>query len=162
MRFDFVYWVPSVVLLTFFFPVVRPRFPFFFSTQPRLSHSIRPSRSVVTTLRLYKFYIIFMRHKVVEKATAERRKRVGVRARRCAKGKFLRVHPSRTCVTPASRGVVTWLGGANCIPSCSLDEGTKERGKTTMREGMVHRVRGSGLYFAGRTLYRETLRVLSC
>lgn len=66
-------------------------FSFFFSTQPRLSHSIRPSRSVVTALRLYKFYIIFMRHKVVEKATAERRKRIGVRARRCAKGKFLRV-----------------------------------------------------------------------
>lgn len=38
-----------------------------------ISHSIRRSRSVVTPLRLYKFYIIFMRHKVVEKPTEEER-----------------------------------------------------------------------------------------
>lgn len=40
-----------------------------------ISYSIRPSRSVVTALRLYKFYIIFMRHKVVEKPTVKKKKR---------------------------------------------------------------------------------------
>lgn len=116
----------GVVFLTLFFSIVRLSFPF--SSQLTLdSHSIRPSRSVVTALRLYKFYIIFMRHKVVEKATADRRERVKVWARRCAKGKFRRSnHPSRFCATPASRVVVTWLGGADCIPSCSLGKDTKK------------------------------------
>lgn len=41
----------------------------FFLSLTLISHSIRRSRSVVTPLRLYKFYIIFMRHKVVEKPT---------------------------------------------------------------------------------------------
>lgn len=84
-------WMPSVVLLTFFFPVVRPRFPF--SSRLSLDSPTLYGQVVrlLQSLRLYKFYIIFMRHKVVEKATAERRKRVGGRARRCAKGKFLRV-----------------------------------------------------------------------
>lgn len=68
------------------------------------SHSIRPSRSVVTARRLYKFYIIFMRHKVVEKPTEEKRERVRARAGGAAEGKLLGPnHPSRFPVTPASR-----------------------------------------------------------
>lgn len=43
----------------------------FFLSLTLISHSIRRSCSVVTPLRLYKFYIIFMRHKVVEKPTNE-------------------------------------------------------------------------------------------
>lgn len=80
----------------------------FLSLPPRLSppgsHSIRRSRSVVTALRLYKFYIIFMRHKVVEKPT-EGGKRVRARERSATQGKGLsvRVTPSCTLFTPASR-----------------------------------------------------------
>lgn len=77
-----------------------PRTARAFSFLPRFtlrSHSIRPSRSVVTARRLYKFYIIFMRHKVVEKPTEERREKKRVRvARERRRGSVLGPnHPSR-------------------------------------------------------------------
>lgn len=64
----------------------------FFSslTHPLRSHSIQPSRSVVTARRLYKFYIIFMRHKVVEKPTEKKRERVRARAQGCGRGEAFR------------------------------------------------------------------------
>lgn len=52
------------------------------SIHPSLPLHTRPSRSVVTARRLYKFYIIFMRHKVVEKPTEERREKKRVRIAR--------------------------------------------------------------------------------
>lgn len=118
----------------------------FFSLQltspPRGSHSIRRSRSVVTALRLYKFYIIFMRHKVVEKPTEERR---GLeRESGATEGKLLRPNcPFRPLATPPVGAVVTWLGGADRTPSCSHDRvGREKRGMQTAQVGMVHRVRG--------------------
>lgn len=83
------------------------------------SHSIRPSRSVVTARRLYKFYIIFMRHKVVEKPAEERREKKRVRERR--RGSFsIQIIPLGPLPPPPVGAIVTWLGGAVCIPSCSL------------------------------------------
>lgn len=77
---------------------VLVRFLFFPATHPPLapgSHSIRRSRSVVTALRLYKFYIIFMRHKVVEKPAEEGRERVRTeRERSASEGKSLSVRIS--------------------------------------------------------------------
>lgn len=68
------------------------------------SHSIRPSRSVVTVRRLYKFYIIFMRHKVVEKPTEEKRERVRARAGVRQRGNILvQITPLGFLLPPASR-----------------------------------------------------------
>lgn len=105
-----------------------------FLSPPRFtlgSHSIWPSRSVVTARRLYKFYIIFMRHKVVEKPTEKRRekKRVGVRERRRGSSRF-KSSLSATSPPPPVGVIVTWLGGAFCIPSCLLvGVGYKREGK---------------------------------
>lgn len=104
------------------------------STHPHpQSHSIRPSRLVVTALRLYKFYIIFMRHKVVEKPTKKRRERVRLRVVR-RRGSFsVRIAPRNPLSPPLVGVVVTWLGGADRTPSCSLvGVGYEERGKPTM------------------------------
>lgn len=95
------------------------------------SHSIRPSRSVVTARRLYKFYIIFMRHKVVEKPTEEKRER-GLEEQRCGRGGSFSVQitPLGTLSPPPVGTVVTWLGGADRTPSFSLvGVGHEERGK---------------------------------
>lgn len=85
------------------------------------SHSMWPSHSVVTARRLYKFYIIFMRHKVVEKPTEKRRekKRVRVRERRRGSSRS-KSSLSATLPPPPVGAIVTWLGGAVCIPSCLL------------------------------------------
>lgn len=95
-----------------------------FLSPPRVtlgSHSTWPSRSVVTARRLYKFYIIFMRHKVVEKPTEKRgeKKRVRVRERRRGSSRS-KSSLSATLPPPPVRAIVTWLGGAACIPSCLL------------------------------------------
>lgn len=97
------------------------------------SHSIRPSRSVVTARRLYKFYIIFMRHKVVEKPTEEKRERVrGARAGVRQRGGFsVQIIPLGTLSPPPVDTVVTWLGGADRTPSFSLvGVEHEERGKS--------------------------------
>lgn len=95
------------------------------------SHSIRPSRSVVTARRLYKFYIIFMRHKVVEKPTEEKRERVRARAGVRQRGSFsVQITPLGFLSSPPVDIVVTWLGGADRIPSFLLvGVRHEERGK---------------------------------
>lgn len=99
--FDFVYSVgasrSSESLLStarafFFPPSIHPWLPLH-TTKPFGRYRAR---------RLYKFYIIFMRHKVVEKPADERREKKRVRERR--RGRFLGPnHPSRSLTTPASR-----------------------------------------------------------
>lgn len=106
--FDFVYYSG----VSPFSPAVSPcgcscLFLFFPRlTLPSGAHSTRRrSRSVVTALRLYKFYIIFMRHKVVEKPTEEGRRGLD-RAHSATEGKSLSESESplsHPCRTPASR-----------------------------------------------------------
>lgn len=121
--FDFVYYWCQPFFL--FAPRTLVRFPFSLH-----SHSIRPSRSVVTARRLYKFYIIFMRHKVVEKPTEEK-ERVRVRAGVRQRGSFsVQITPLGSPSPPPVDIVVTWLGGAVRTPSFSLvGVGYEERGE---------------------------------
>lgn len=62
-----------------------------------------------------------MRHKVVEKPTEKRRekKRVRVRERRRGSSRS-KSSLSATLPPPPVGAIVTWLGGAVCIPSCLL------------------------------------------
>lgn len=72
-----------------------------------------------------------MRHKVVEKPTEEKRERVRARAR-CGKGEtsWSKLPLSVSYHPPPVDIVVTWLGGADRIPSFSLvGVGHEERGK---------------------------------
>lgn len=117
------------------------RFPFFPTTHlpsPCGSHSIRRSRSVVTALRLYKFYIIFMRHKVVEKPAKEGRglERSESGAYRRGKASPSESHPSCTPFVPASRCFSHVAGRSGSHPlvlACP---------RGVQREGNVDRARG--------------------
>jgi len=99
------------------------------------SHSIRPSRSVVTARRLYKFYIIFMRHKVVEKPTEEKRERVRARAGVRQRGSFSvhQITPLGFLSPPLVVTLVTWLGGADRIPLVSCSAWSTKSGASRQR-----------------------------
>lgn len=107
LRFDFVYWVPSVVLLTFFFSVVRPRFPF----SSRLSlDSPTPYGQVVRLLQRSVFtnFISFL----WGIKSSRRRPRREERGSECASATLREGEvsprpnrPSRTCVSPPPVGV---------------------------------------------------------
>lgn len=101
--------------------------------------------TVVTPLRLYKFYIIFMRHKVVEKPTRRKEKRVGEelwvgwrglsRVQACS-----RLSPSS--LPPfADRQSRGWAERFS-TPSCSATTfGVRKGGMATVWEG-IRRARG--------------------
>lgn len=118
-------------------------FLFFPTTHPPLapgSHSIRRSRSVVTALRLYKFYIIFMRHKVVEKPAEEGRERVRTeRERSASEGKSLSVrisslsHPFRPPASCRFSHVAGRSGSHPLVFACP---------RGMQREGNADRARG--------------------
>lgn len=142
------------------------RFLFFPTTHPPLapgSHSIRRSRSVVTALRLYKFYIIFMRHKVVEKPAEEGRERELERsesgARRRGKASPSESHPSRTPFAPASCRFSHVAGRSGSHPlvfACP---------RGMQREGNADRARGDDASCQGWNVVRRTnsiLRNVSC
>lgn len=111
------------------------------------SHSIRPSRSVVTARRLYKFYIIFMRHKVVEKPTEEKRERVRARAEVRQRGSFsVQITPLGFLSSPASRhsSHVAGRSGSHPLVLARRRE-IRRAGQADNVEGMLRHVRGSGL-----------------
>lgn len=112
-------------------PLLFPALAFFLSLT-LISHSIRRSRSVVTPLRLYKFYIIFMRHKVVEKPTKGGEKRYGWRGFPTSK-----LVPPSLSFPSLRRPVVTWLGGAVFNPLVLGNHvwGKKRRDAPTVWQG---------------------------
>lgn len=86
-------------------------------------------------LRLYKFYIIFMRHKVVEKPTEEGRR--GLESEQCGEGEesTSKMPLSPSLSPPPVATVLTWLGGADRTPSCSLVAWDTKRGGGDSRQG---------------------------
>lgn len=123
--------------------------PFFqlllFLSSPQSPTPYGGAVTVVTPLRLYKFYIIFMRHKVVEKPTRRKEKRVGEelwvgwrglsRVQACS-----RLSPSS--LPPfADRQSRGWAERFS-TPSCSATTfGVRKGGMATVWEG-IRRARG--------------------